>query len=249
MNRLVVLVLLVTACGTRAVAVDGAPAAALDSSPSSRDQRGMDVPVTPDRLRLDGAAGFCASAPRLRVGDQELAVTGVKASLATMASCCEPGATVEVSATDTSGAAVKVIFAMLRFPNTPPVTHLDLASPPSGWVLLLYCEGPSGVGLCGAQRLDTEVTLTGAVEVSAASAVPAEDLTVCLTATPKPGAQAKAVQLSVSKLRLNLACTPGMDQTCNEDSLISSLRGKCNDDGTCTCDAGATKIVSTGKCK
>jgi hypothetical protein len=42
-------------------------------------------------------------------------------------------------------------------------------------------------------------------------------------------------------------CTPGMDQTCNADPAMSSLAGTCNDDGTCTCNAGFTKNAE-GKC-
>lgn len=42
-------------------------------------------------------------------------------------------------------------------------------------------------------------------------------------------------------------CTPGMDQTCNANLSMSSFAGKCNDDGTCTCNAGFTKNAE-GKC-
>ena len=42
-------------------------------------------------------------------------------------------------------------------------------------------------------------------------------------------------------------CTPGMDQTCNANLSMSSFAGKCNDDGTCTCNAGFTKNAD-GKC-
>jgi hypothetical protein len=42
-------------------------------------------------------------------------------------------------------------------------------------------------------------------------------------------------------------CTPGMDQTCNADLSMSSFAGKCNDDGTCTCNEGFTKNAD-GKC-
>jgi hypothetical protein len=42
-------------------------------------------------------------------------------------------------------------------------------------------------------------------------------------------------------------CTPGQDQTCNENPAISSLRGKCQPDGTCVCTSGAPS-PSTGRC-
>ena len=42
-------------------------------------------------------------------------------------------------------------------------------------------------------------------------------------------------------------CTPGQDQTCNENPAISSLRGKCQPDRTCLCASGAPN-PSTGRC-
>ena len=47
------------------------------------------------------------------------------------------------------------------------------------------------------------------------------------------------------------ACTPGKDQTCNEDPSVSALRGKCQPDGSCVCSgSGTSGAVSpfTGKC-
>jgi hypothetical protein len=34
------------------------------------------------------------------------------------------------------------------------------------------------------------------------------------------------------------ACTPGRDETCNADIAMSALAGKCNANGTCTCNQG-----------
>jgi hypothetical protein len=42
-------------------------------------------------------------------------------------------------------------------------------------------------------------------------------------------------------------CTPGADQTCNEDPTINSLRGKCLPDGTCACGTNAVSPY-TGRC-
>ena len=42
------------------------------------------------------------------------------------------------------------------------------------------------------------------------------------------------------------ACTFGQDQTCNEDPVISSLRGTCLADGTCKCSGAASP--ATGRC-
>lgn len=44
-------------------------------------------------------------------------------------------------------------------------------------------------------------------------------------------------------------CTPGLDQTCNDNPLISSTTGTCGPQGTCTCNAGHTLIAATGRCR
>jgi hypothetical protein len=44
------------------------------------------------------------------------------------------------------------------------------------------------------------------------------------------------------------ACTPGMDQTCNDSSLVSSVWGTCAADGTCVCHPGYILNPSTGRC-
>jgi hypothetical protein len=45
------------------------------------------------------------------------------------------------------------------------------------------------------------------------------------------------------------SCTPGQDQSCNENRNISSILGKCNPDRTCTCFAGSTLAPETGRCR
>ena len=42
-------------------------------------------------------------------------------------------------------------------------------------------------------------------------------------------------------------CTPGQDQTCNDDLEISSITGICNDDGTCSCPGEINP--ATGLCR
>jgi hypothetical protein len=43
-------------------------------------------------------------------------------------------------------------------------------------------------------------------------------------------------------------CTYGMDQTCNDDPVISSLHGVCQPDGTCKCNDGFAINPETGRC-
>jgi len=44
-------------------------------------------------------------------------------------------------------------------------------------------------------------------------------------------------------------CTFGADQTCNDDSLLSSVQGSCNQDGSCTCHPGFQVDPRSGRCK
>lgn len=44
-------------------------------------------------------------------------------------------------------------------------------------------------------------------------------------------------------------CQPGMDQTCNDNPMISSLHGVCQDDGTCECNDGFPRNPETGRCR
>lgn len=43
-------------------------------------------------------------------------------------------------------------------------------------------------------------------------------------------------------------CTYGMDQTCNDDPIISSLHGVCQADSTCRCSDGFAMNPDTGRC-
>lgn len=45
------------------------------------------------------------------------------------------------------------------------------------------------------------------------------------------------------------ACTPGADQTCNDDPSLSSLHGRCQFDHTCVCEDGFSLNVATGRCR
>ena len=44
-------------------------------------------------------------------------------------------------------------------------------------------------------------------------------------------------------------CEPGMDQMCNDNPIISSLHGTCQEDGTCACHEGFPMNPETGRCR
>jgi hypothetical protein len=45
------------------------------------------------------------------------------------------------------------------------------------------------------------------------------------------------------------ACTPGADQTCNDDPRVSALLGTCDPAGQCVCSDGASINPPTGRCR
>jgi hypothetical protein len=46
----------------------------------------------------------------------------------------------------------------------------------------------------------------------------------------------------------NPGCTIGADQTCNDESTVSTLMGHCDAGGWCTCNIDYVVKTSTGKC-
>lgn len=44
-------------------------------------------------------------------------------------------------------------------------------------------------------------------------------------------------------------CTPGANQTCNDNPALSSIHGRCLPDGTCACDLGPGPNPATGRCR
>jgi hypothetical protein len=70
----------------------------------------------------------------------------------------------------------------------------------------------------------------------------------------KPTTSSQAARSVADTAKPNAApppktCTPGADQTCNDDPAMSSLHGACNPDGTCTCGAGFERNPQTSRCK
>ena len=47
---------------------------------------------------------------------------------------------------------------------------------------------------------------------------------------------------------LGVVCTPGLDQTCNDEPWASWISGSCTADGACVCIAGYTVNPTTGRC-
>jgi hypothetical protein len=200
----------------------------------------------PDSARGE-LPGFCSGVqPRLVFNSASWQVTEVRGATAVLASCCGPGELVRFLAVDAVGKPKEVSLEIVRFPNAPAANHVDVAKPPAGWVVAVRCDSADK---CGLLRSDS-ATLAGSVDYAYCGAIPCVRLDICIavsaSASSPPGFS--SLGLYARQVLVNMACTQGMDQSCNEDPKVSSLRGKCNDDSTCTCVAGATKVTSSGKC-
>jgi hypothetical protein len=243
-------------CDNRSLpSADGA--AGLDGSPPQQDLWLSDGPApVPDLARVDlgradgqttllDAGTLCSGADKLVVDGNQLAISTVKSS-PTITSCCT-GEQVSVHALDAAGVPAVVTFAMLRFPEASDgVTQIDLTSPPKGWGFFFKCEPYLACGYLNTSNSGFSGTVSRAFPVTGSDLM----VTVCATAVPLAGAppETKPVALYLKDVLIHRACTPGMDQTCNYDPMISSIKGVCNEDGTCTCARSTTKMPN-GKCK
>lgn len=204
-----------------------------------------DLPVKPD---LTKTLTHCVGAARVNASGVDLKVDKIATSMNYVASCCPPGEVLAFKTITPKGQPVEVSLQVARFPNTklPPHIKIDLAKPPTGWYVAIYCNPSS---FCGNAH-STSHAFTGHLEISSMLGSPSVQVTACVAAKPldTTNPYKHPIKLWASKVLVNKVCVPKMDQTCNYDPMISSLRGKCNDDSTCTCNPGSTKMVN-GKCK
>lgn len=231
--------------------VDGGQPVPDMSRPDRRvDTSPPDLPPKPDASKKPDAAAplsHCQGATYAHAGGSTLAVSKVVTSTNVVASCCGPGEVMVFKTVTASGKPLEISLQVARFPGVSlgPKVKVDLAKPPKGWYFGVYCN-PSSV--CGIAHTTTH-DFKGYLEYQSLLGAPAVQVTVCLDATPNnpTNPYKHPLRLWASKVLVNKACVPKMDQTCNYDPKISSLRGTCNDDSTCTCNPGAKKMAN-GKC-
>jgi hypothetical protein len=252
----VVLPLLIWGCGARTPTVtpdgtvqpDTAAAADVGADRGRVDSLG---PPPDGMISVDaGPLTFCSGGkPKAFLDNKPLIVTGHSSGLGVMASCCPPGEFVTLE-TVSGSTKVELTLEILRFMGTPPpgpVTSINLAQPPKGWLVDVRCNPYQA---CGLVRSDN-ATFQGTLEMTSLVGAPAYQVSLCLQAQPKPTSppnpNAKPVKLYFDKIMVNTACAIGMDQTCNADPKVSALLGTCNPNSTCTCVAGASKTPN-GKC-
>jgi len=90
----------------------------------------------------------------------------------------------------------------------------------------------------------------GEAAFALAGSYPGASVDLCVTAAAKKTATGTlgSFQLSLRGLPLKFTCELGIDPSCNYNLMVSSTRGKCNPDGSCTCLPGAQQVLTSGKC-
>ncbi len=58
----------------------------------------------------------------------------------------------------------------------------------------------------------------------------------------------RSFQISLKAMPLKYSCELGVDPSCNHSLMVSSTKGKCNADGSCSCQPGALLVLTSGKC-
>ena len=195
-----------------------------------------------------GSANFCKGKAYAAVDGKPLQISRLSTYVDFVASCCGPAPVVDFEATRADGSQAKVRLYMANMPNMKPQpkVRLDLSALPKGWFVGVRCDPSS---MCGVVSTSTS-SFAGFIEIQSLLGGPAVQVTACVEISPKGPSNPPAhrIKLWSPPVTVNTACVPGMHQTCNVDPKISSLRGKCNDDSTCTCTPPAKKTPN-GKCQ
>lgn len=245
--------LILVQCGGRSLPGGGSDGASPKDHATSRDTHTTpDKASRPDRAKpkpdLGPTPTFCQGGPAAAIDGKPVKVDKVISHMDVVASCCGPGELINFKIFSASGSAATISLQVARFPNVPLPSQikLDLANPPKGWLVALYCYPSSSCGMAHS----SSHAFSGWLELKSLLGAPAVEVSACLEATPtNPITPNKhAIKLWAGKVVVNKVCVPTMHQTCNFDPMISSLRGACNPDSTCTCNPGAKKMPN-GKCQ
>lgn len=255
-----------TACGRNGMAVPGLDAAPdlappEDTTPGQPDLPGPppDLPKTPDLLASDPPLLLDLPFPRDLPSDP--------VSLRDRPLDREPGvdllpdgrrdlAPVDVGPPDLRGVDL--------LPDLPRPVDADLADRPRAEVrpvdqapdkpdsyipveevggAAAYCISTGGTidtQSCCTNTTDFRDTCTTAAGACGCSPANSRTVQVCVCPTPTcflPG---------WGCVGPGSTCTVGMDQTCNDNPVISSVRGRCVDNGRCLCTTGMSP--TSGKC-
>jgi hypothetical protein len=265
--------LVATGAVHRTATTDGSGAVSFADLPAATYQL-MGVPPVPSRDGLTIApvdlSGAAPAAPLTVNLERKVAVTGLlpnaPAGTRILVIDDQP---VPIPGHDFPAAAVSATGAYALSLDPRHAYHL-LADPPAGQMLSRVPLGKVETGTAAIasqpRTLPRMLALTGSVQTfDGAMTVAGAKLQIfCVGASPDcvdPLDLAGKAPLPLFEATTDAlggfalwvpdpaitVCTPGQDQTCNENPALSSIHGHCTDAATCTCSIGGLN-PATGRC-
>ena len=174
---------------------------------------------------VDGALPpFCSgAAQRLTINGQPVILTGVTAKV---------------------GAGMQFYLCLDGVaPNTARIRMSDLGSH------MARATSPCPSSSCTLHHKQ-DADFKGEASFNLAGSYPGASVDLCVTAEAKKTATGtlRSFQLSLRGMPLKYTCELGIDSSCNHSLMVSSTKGKCNADGSCSCLPGAQQVLTSGKC-
>ena len=210
---------------------------------AAQDAAGTDL-VAHDgaSVAVDGALpSFCSgAAQRLTINGQSVTLTGVTAKVGVTNLCSTQ--TFYVMLTGGPGMQFYLCLDGVA-PNAARIRMSDLGSH------MARATSPCPSSSCTLHHRQ-DADFQGEATFTLAGSYPGASVDLCVTAEAKKTATGtlRSFQLSLQGLPLKYTCELGIDPSCNHNLMVSSTRGKCNPDGSCTCLPGAQQVLTSGKC-
>ena len=212
------------------------------------DAAGTDAAGT-DTANHDGTSGavdgtlptFCSGAgQRLTINGQPVAVTGVTAKVGVTNLCSSQ--TFYVTLKGGPGMEFYLCLDTVA-PKAALIRMSDLSSH------MARATSPCPTSSCTLHHKQ-DADFKGEATFALAGSHPGASVDLCVTAAAKKTATGtlRSFQLSLRGLPLKFTCELGIDSTCNHSLMVSSTKGKCNANGSCSCLPGAQMVLTSGKC-
>ena len=210
---------------------------------AAQDAAGTDL-VAHDgaSVAVDGALpSFCSgAAQRLTINGQSVTLTGVTAKVGVTNLCNTQTFYVMLK----GGPGMEFYLCLDGVaPNAARIRMSDLGSH------MARATSPCPSSSCTLHHRQ-DADFQGEATFTLAGAYPGASVDLCVTAEAKKTATGtlRSFQLSLRSMPLKYTCELGIDSSCNHSLMVSSTKGKCNADGSCSCLPGAQQVLTSGKC-
>ena len=207
-----------------------------------QDAAGTDRALHDVASGFDGALpAFCSGAgQRLTINGQAVQLTGVTAKVGVTNLCN----TQTFYVTLKGGPGMQFYLCLDGVaPNATRIRMSDLGSH------MARATSPCSSSNCTLHHKQ-DADFQGEATFALAGSYPGASVDLCVTAAAKKTAKGtlRSFQLSLRGIPLKFTCELGIDSTCNHNLMVSSTKGKCNADGSCSCLPGAQQVLTSGKC-